>query len=133
MTLASEKYGLPSGRGSCEPAASPMVSSTKPTATSRKVMSSSRWMDGSEREQRAELVKFQVVLLHQEHSRRHRREAERAVGLQDGRRVQAAQRAGKFRLRPVRRIQRRHQRKHADGEQHRRGERARNLKRGSSE
>ena len=90
-----------------------MVSSAKPTSASRDG-DEFQPLDGrQEREQRAELVEFQVVLLHQKHCRRHRREAERAVGLQDGRRVQAAERAGKFRLRPVRRIQRRHQRKHA--------------------
>ena len=85
-------------------------------------------LDGrQQREHGAELVEFQVVLLHQKHRGSDGGEAERAVGLQYRRRVQAAEPVGEIRLRPVRRIERRHQRKDADGEQHRRGERAEKL------
>ena len=82
-------------------------------------------LDGREQRQHgAQLVEFQIMLLHQEHGRRDRAQSERAVGQQNSRGVQAHQRAGKFRLRPARRVQLRHQREHADGQQHRRRERA---------
>ena len=60
-----------------------------------------------QRQHGAEFVEFQIMLLRQKHSRRRRAETESAVGEQDHRGVQTGQRAGKFRLRPARRIQRR--------------------------
>ena len=69
-------------------------------------------------------MEFQIVLLRQKHSRRHRAQAKRAVREQNGRRVQAGQAVGEVRLRPARRIERGHQRKHANGEQNGRSERA---------
>ena len=57
-------------------------------------------LDGREQRQHgAQLVEFQIMLLHQKHGRRHRAQTKRAVGQQNRRGVQADQRAGKFRWR----------------------------------
>src|ERR1035437_5116823 len=77
---------------------------------------------GKYRQHGAEFVGLQSVALREEHSRRHRAEAERAIREQNRRRVQAGEPVGKFRLRSVRRIERRHEREYADRAEHRRGE-----------
>ena len=76
-----------------------------------------------QRKQRAKFVKFQIVLLHQEHYRRYGGESKRAVSLQNSGCMQTAECAGKFRFcaRRQMHIQRWHQRKNANGKKHRRG------------
>ena len=79
-------------------------------------------LDGwQQSEHRAQLVKFEVVLLHEKHDCGYRSQTKGPIGLQNGGGMDAAQRAGKLRFEPMR-IQRRHEGKHPNGEQHRRCE-----------
>ena len=51
---------------------------------------------GQQRQQGAQFVGLQVMLLPEKHDRRHGRQGKGAIGLQDGRRVQAAKRVAKL-------------------------------------
>src|SRR5882724_4805343 len=73
-----------------------------------------------QRQHGSKFMEFQIVLLCQKHSRRNRAESKCAISEKNHRGVKADETIGKIRLQSVRRIERRHEREHADAEENRR-------------